>query len=118
LLLDSLLEKTPIKRPSTDYLLENIEKVIPDNYHSNSILKPLIKKYSKKGKKNNPDNDSSRVNELIKTIQFPNKKKKRILLDSELTSFLPSPSYSRSISHRTSNDKNMLNDKEKIKLKP
>ena len=61
LLMDNLLEKTPIKRPSTDYLLENIERVIPDNFHSNPILKQLIKKYSRKNKKGNIDNDINRV---------------------------------------------------------
>lgn len=29
LIIESLLEKTPIKRPSTNYILENIEQIIP-----------------------------------------------------------------------------------------
>ncbi len=29
LMVDSLLEKTPVKRPSTTYILENIEQIVP-----------------------------------------------------------------------------------------
>lgn len=36
----------------------------------------------------------------MKTIQFPNRKKNKKFFDYDLTSVLPSPSYSKS--HRTS----------------
>jgi NIMA (never in mitosis gene a)-related kinase len=29
LMIDSLLEKTPVKRPTTTYILENIEQIVP-----------------------------------------------------------------------------------------
>lgn len=49
-MIDNLLEKTPVKRPSTSYILENIEQIIPTEFHSNSIIKNLIKEYSKKNR--------------------------------------------------------------------
>lgn len=51
LMIESLLEKTPVKRPSTNYILENIEQIIPSEFHSNHIIKNLIKEYSKKSRK-------------------------------------------------------------------
>ncbi len=62
----------------------------------------MIKQYSKKNKHLLKLKYNGRVNELMKTIQFPTRKKNKKMFDADLTSVLPSPSYSNS--NRSTNE--------------